>query len=129
MDRNSAAASDAGFSVVEVMIATFLLALVAVALLPALLHGLGYSAQQSAVATATRELNALVEEARETPTCTTLSAVASTNSVTDGAGQTITTSGSVGTCPAVSKTVKISLTAVDTSGTTLATTTAVIYVP
>lgn len=120
---------DEGFSVIEVLIAMFLLAIVAVALLPALFQGIRYSSQQSAVATATRELNALVEEARETPTCTTLSAVAGTNSVTDGAGRTITTSGSVGTCPAVSKTVKISLTAVDTSGTTLATTTAVIYVP
>ena len=120
---------DQGFSIVEVLIAMFLLAIVAVALLPALFQGIQYSSQQSAVATATRELNALVEEARETPTCTTLSAVAGTNSVTDGAGRTITTSGSVGTCPAVSKTVKISLTAVDTSGTTLATTTAVIYVP
>jgi prepilin-type N-terminal cleavage/methylation domain-containing protein len=120
---------DQGFSIVEVLIAMFLLAIVAVALLPALFQGIQYSSQQSAVATATRQLNALVEEARETPTCTTLSAVAGTNSVTDGAGRTITTSGSVGTCPAVSKTVKISLTAVDTSGTTLATTTAVIYVP
>ena len=120
---------DQGFSIVEVLIAMFLLAIVAVALLPALFQGIQYSSQQSAVATATRQLNALVEEARETPTCTTLSAVAGTNSVTDGAGRTITTSGSVGTCPAVSKTVKIALTAVDTSGTTLATTTAVIYVP
>lgn len=120
---------DQGFSIVEVLIAMFLLAIVAVALLPALFQGIQYSSQQSAVATATRQLNALVEEARETPTCTTLSAVAGTNTVTDGAGRTITTSGSVGTCPAVSKTVKIALTAVDTSGTTLATTTAVIYVP
>ena len=120
---------ESGFSIVEVLIAMFLLAIVAVALLPALFQGIQYSSQQSAVATATRQLNALVEEARETPTCTTLSAVAGTNTVTDGAGRTITTSGSVGTCPAVSKTVKIALTAVDTSGTTLATTTAVIYVP
>ena len=122
-------ASDEGFSIIEILISMFLLAIVAMALLPALFQGIQYSSQQSAVATATRELNALVEEARETPTCTALSVVAGTNSVTDGAGRTITTSGSVGTCPAVSKTVKISLTAVDTSGTTLATTTAVIYVP
>lgn len=122
-------AKDGGFSIVEVLIAMFLLALVAVAILPALFEGIRYSAQQSAVATATRELNALVEEAREAPTCAGLSAVALSQSVTDGSGQTITTSGTVGACPALSKTVKLALTAVDASGTTLATTTAVIYVP
>ena len=120
---------EAGFSVIEILIAMFLLAIVAVALLPALWQGIQHSAAQSAVATATQELNALVEEARDTPTCAALSAVAGSRSVTDGAGRTITTSGSVGTCPTVSKTVKLALTAVDASGTTLATTTAVIYVP
>ncbi|WP_127475545.1 prepilin-type N-terminal cleavage/methylation domain-containing protein [Microbacterium sulfonylureivorans] len=118
-----------GFSVVEILIAMFLLALVAVALLPALWQGLRYSSQQSAVATATRELNALVEEARDTPTCPNLSAVAVSKTVTDGAGRTISTSGTVGSCPVTTKTVKLALTAVDSSGTTLATTTAIIYVP
>ena len=125
MDENESG----GFSIIEVLIAMFLLAIVAVALLPALFQGVQYSSQQSTVATATRELNALVEEARDTPTCASLSSVAVSKSVTDGAGHTITTSGTVGTCPAVSKTVKLALTAVDSSGTTLATTTAVIYVP
>lgn len=121
--------ADDGFSIVEILIAVFLLAIVAVALLPALWQGLRYSAQQSTVATATRELNALVEEARETPTCPSLSAIALAQNVTDGANRVITTSGVVGSCPAPSKTVKLSLTAIDASGTTLATTTAVIYVP
>lgn len=124
MDRH-----DDGFSIIEVLIAMFLLAIVAVAILPALFQGIQYSSQQSAVATATRELNALVEEARDTPSCATLTAVAVSQSVTDGAGRTITTSGTVGACPAVSKTVKLALSAVDGSGKTLATTTAVIYVP
>ena len=53
---------DQGFSIVEVLIAMFLLAIVAVALLPALFQGIQYSSQQSAVATATRQLNALVQE-------------------------------------------------------------------
>jgi prepilin-type N-terminal cleavage/methylation domain-containing protein len=120
---------DRGFSVVEILIAMFLLALVAVSLLPALWQGIQYSSQQSAVATATRELNSLVEEARANPTCASLSSVALAKTVTDGAGRTITTSGSVGTCPAPSKTVTLALTAVDASGGSLATTTAIVYVP
>lgn len=120
---------ETGFSVIEVLIAVFLLGLVAVALLPALWQGIQLSSQQSAVATATRELNALVEEARATPTCANLSAVAVAKTVADGSGHSITTSGTVGTCPAPSKTVKLALTAVDMSGDKLASTTAVIYVP
>ena len=103
--------------------------MVAVALLPALWQGIQYSSQQSAVATATRELNSLVEQARDVPTCANLSAVAASQSINDGAGNVIVTSGAVGTCPAVSKTVKLALKAVGPSGATLATTTAVIYVP
>ena len=120
---------ESGFSITEVIVAMFLLAVVAVALLPALWQGVKFSSEQSAVATATRELNALVEEARDAPTCAGLSSVAISKSVTDGGGRTITTSGTVGTCPSVSKTVKLTLTAVSSGGATLATTTAVIYVP
>ncbi|WP_169582763.1 MULTISPECIES: type II secretion system protein [Microbacterium] len=120
---------DDGFSIVEVVIAMFLLAIVAVALMPALFQGIRLSSEQSAVATATRELNALVEEARLSPTCAGLSAVALSKTVEDGSGGSITTSGTVGTCPATSKTVRLHLTAVDSSGDTLATTTAIVYVP
>ena len=121
--------SDEGFSIVELLIAMFLLAIVAVAILPALWQGLQYSTQQSAVATATRELNALVDEARATPTCANLAAVAVSATVADGRGKPITTSGTVGACPDASKTVKLELIAVDAAGTTLAETTAIIYVP
>ena len=123
------ARTDDGFSIVEVIIAMFLLAVVAVALLPALVQGIRLSSEQSAVATATRQLNALVEEARESPTCAGLTSVAVTQTVQDGAGGTITTAGTVGTCPATSKTVKLVLTARDSGGDLLATTTAIVYVP
>lgn len=129
MQGHKERSGDHGFTVVEILISMFLLALVAMALLPALFSGIAHASEQSAVATATRELNALVEEARESPTCPNLSAVAGSQTITDGAGRVIITSGSVGTCPATSKTVKLALIAVDASGATLATTTAVIYVP
>lgn len=120
--------SDAGFSIVEVIIAMFLLAIIAVALLPALVNGIRYSSQQSAVATATRQLNSLVEQARQTPSCGALSSAAATKTFTDGAGRTLTSSGVVGTC-ASKATASLKLTAVDGSGTTLATTSALIYIP
>jgi Tfp pilus assembly protein PilV len=124
---DSDATSD-GFSIVEIVIAMFLLAVVAVALLPALWQGIRYSSQQAAVATATRQLNSLVEQARQTPSCGMLSSVASTRTFTDGAGDTLTSTGSVGTCTARTA-VRLELAAVDSLGTTLATTSALIYVP
>lgn len=125
MQRNS---DSGGFSIVEVIVAMFLLAIVAVALLPALFNGIQYSSQQSAVATATRQLNSLVEQARRAPSCGAMSSAAATTTFTDGAGRPLTSSGVVGTC--ASKSVaSLKLTAVDGSGTTLATTSALIYIP
>lgn len=71
-DRSSAS----GFSLVEVIIAMFILGMIALALLPALIQGLQYSTQQSAVATATRQLNALIEVARDAQTCAALNGLA-----------------------------------------------------
>lgn len=46
-----------------------LLAIIAVALLPFLAQGIGQSSTQSVTATATRQLNGLIEEARAAQTC------------------------------------------------------------
>ncbi|SFS02590.1 prepilin-type N-terminal cleavage/methylation domain-containing protein [Microbacterium sp. cf046] len=119
--------NDGGFSIIEVIVAMFLLAIVAVSLLPALFQGIQYSSQQSAVATATRELNALVEEARATPSCATLASVAASRTFTDGGGRTLTSSGSVGTCT-LKTAVTLTLSVVDSSGTTMATTTARVFI-
>lgn len=121
-------AGDGGFSIVEAIIAMFLLAVVAVALMPALWNGIQYSSQQSSVATATRQLNSLVEQARQAPSCAALTSAAATQTFTDGVGRTLTSSGTVGTC-ATKKAVSLKLTAVDGSGTTLASTSALIYIP
>lgn len=117
-----------GFSIVEVIVAIFLLAIVAVALLPTLFQGVQYSSQQSAVATATRQLNSLVEEARRAPSCSGLTSAAATKTFSDGAGHALTSSGVVGTCASRSA-VTLKLTAADGSGATLATTSALIYIP
>lgn len=88
-----------GFSLVEVVIAMFVLGIIAIMLLPALLSGIRYSGEQSTVATATRRLNAIVEEARQSPTCLALQQIAETNtSSTDGAGRPFEIDVVRGTC-------------------------------
>ena len=62
-------ARDSGFGLVEVVISMLILGLIAIAIIPALWQGLQYSSEQSTVATATRQLNGLIEEARRSPTC------------------------------------------------------------
>ncbi|MBM7465807.1 type IV pilus modification PilV family protein [Microbacterium esteraromaticum] len=67
--------SDEGFGLVEVVIAMMLLAIIAVALLPFLARGISQSSTQSVTATATRELNSLIEEARTAQTCAKVNAI------------------------------------------------------
>jgi prepilin-type N-terminal cleavage/methylation domain-containing protein len=62
-------ADAAGFSLVEVVIAMFILGVIALALLPPLVNGLRFASEQAITATATRQVNALIEEARESHKC------------------------------------------------------------
>lgn len=74
-DRGTIAA---GFSLVEVVIAMFILGVIAIALLPPLVNGIRFASEQALTATATRQVNALIEQARETHTCAALEALAPT---------------------------------------------------
>ncbi|NLP85898.1 prepilin-type N-terminal cleavage/methylation domain-containing protein [Microbacterium sp. CFH 90308] len=123
------ARDDQGFSLVEVIIAMFLLAVVALAILPALVQGVRLSSEQSATATATRALNALVERARDNPTCANVEAVADPQTVVDGARRDIRTSGTVEGCPARGTTVTLELTAVSLSGDTLSKVSGIVFIP
>lgn len=119
---------DEGFGLVELVIALLLLTVIAVAILPALYNGIRYAASQSSAATATRQLNSLIEQARQVPSCSSLTNAAATQTFHDGAGHPITTSGTVGTCASGSA-VSISLKATAQSGDTLASVSALVYVP
>ncbi|MFC8683393.1 prepilin-type N-terminal cleavage/methylation domain-containing protein [Microbacterium ureisolvens] len=125
-------AGAAGFSLVEVVIAMFILGIIAIALLPGLVNGIRYSSEQSTVATATRQLNAIVEEARQAHSCAGIAAARATQTFTDGAGRDFTTEGPSSPCtpcPGVSgATISLNLTATQNSRT-LATVSALIYVP
>jgi len=85
---------DDGFGLVEVIIAMVLLAIIAMALLPALWNGIQYSAEQSSVASATRYLNAVMEQLRDADgSCTDLRDMLADSSITtayDGRGGTVT---------------------------------------
>ena len=59
---------ETGFGLVEVIIAFFLLAIISVALLPAMWNGVIQSATQATTASATRFLYAVVEDGRESAT-------------------------------------------------------------
>lgn len=79
---------DAGIGLVEIVVATFILGLIAVAMLPLLITGMRVAVEQGTVATATRLLNDTIEEARiialdPTIACTDVEIV---NTADDGRG-------------------------------------------
>lgn len=124
-----------GFSLVEVVIAMFLIGLIAVALLPALWQGISLSSQQSATATATRHLYALIEEARAAQSCAGLSAITAPDSIPDGKGAMVVIAGTydTDTCPVgvtpIGEAIAVTLTATDSSGAQLARVDAQVYIP
>ena len=115
-----------GFGLVEVIVSMLLLALIAIAIVPALWQGVVASSQQSSTATATRFLNSLIEEARDEHDCTQMATVIG-RTITDGHGATLTSVGSVTGCASeAAATLTLSI----QEGTrTLASTTARIYIP
>lgn len=121
---------DEGLGLVEIVIAMFLLGLIAVALLPALWNGITQSSRQSATATATRQLNSLIEQARDEHTCAALNAIAATTTYRLGEANEFVVrvpSGFSYTCTSGTA-VPITLEAVQ-DGTRLATVQAKVYVP
>lgn len=130
--------ADDGMGLVEVVIAFFLLAIIAVALLPALWSGIQNSVRQSDTATATRQLNALVETARQSAasgSCSGVNTAVATHRYLDGSdvGATATvfdvqTVGPSTYSCAAGATHTFTLTATDKSGVQLATVTATVFV-
>ena len=93
-------------------------------------QGIRFSSQQSATATATRHLYALIEDARATPTCATLGVITADDTIPDGKGADIAIAGiydpdDCGKGAAV----PLTLTATDASGAQLARVDARVYIP
>jgi Tfp pilus assembly protein PilV len=119
-----------GLGLVEVVVAMLLLAVIALAMLPSLWEGVSASSRQSATATATRHLYALIEDARSTPDCDTLDDIASSHAVPDGRGSDISITSTYVPADCVEGTaVFLTLAATDATGKRLAGVAAQIYVP
>ncbi|WP_194408816.1 type IV pilus modification PilV family protein [Microbacterium cremeum] len=117
-----------GFSLVEVVIAMFLLGVIAVALLPALWQGIMLASQQSSTATATRYMHSIVDDARENASCSYLGSIAALPAVSDGRGVSMSTAGTTVSGCASGFTATLEL-KIEGDGRTLASTTALIYIP
>lgn len=102
--------SDSGFGIAEVLVAMFLLALIAVAIIPILVQGLRVSVQNATLATATQLANQQIEQVRGVTACGSVVAgtiTTTSHSVPLKAVRTIGT-----TCPASGypTTVKVTVT-------------------
>jgi len=122
----------AGFGLVEVVVAMFLLAMLAVAFLPFLVQGVTRSAENGTLAAATQLANKEMENARARTTCSALTG--STFSVLDPQGVTLQVVRAIGgICPAaaasypVTVPVTVTVTRTDT-GTVVSTATTLIFV-
>jgi prepilin-type N-terminal cleavage/methylation domain-containing protein len=110
---------DEGFTIIEVLIAMLLLAILALAILPSLVGILKASVRNVNVATATQIVNKNLVDARTIgTTCAALqsygSAVVST--VTDTRGVTFSTTRAVSACPSTyPATVRVSITVMSTN--------------
>lgn len=125
--------NDDGFGLVEVLVAIFILGLLAVAMLPLLITGLRVAAEQSTVATATQLVSDTIEVARATNpmACDVLGTDRTT---TDGRGVELHVVGVVvGSCAALGEepgTIKYRVTVSSTSpARELATATTLIFAP
>lgn len=122
---------DEGFGLVEVIVAIFILGLLAVALLPMIWTGLRIAVEQSTVATATQAVSSVIEDAR-TQASAGCDALPVSRTVTDGRGDPLTLTGVVvDGCSGVvgPVAVRYTATAVNAAGDQLATATTRIYLP
>jgi type II secretory pathway pseudopilin PulG len=123
-------AADRGIGIVEIVIAMFLLALLAAATLPLFVGALRLAAGNSSVTTATQLVDEQLTQARaQTTTCSALTAFATTatTNVTDGTGKSLATTRTL-TCPASYPGTARFTATVQASGTVVATATTLVYV-
>lgn len=121
---------DSGMGLVEIVIAMFLLALLATAALPVLIGALRLSAGNSSVTTATQLVEEQLAGARaQTATCGGLTAFAASTvpSVTDGTGAVLQPVRTI-TCPAAYPGTARFVATVTRGSTVVATATTLVYV-
>jgi type II secretory pathway pseudopilin PulG len=98
------ATGDAGFGLVEIVVSMFILALLALSLLPLLVQGVRVAAFNSTQASANRMVHDRIEQGRASESCAAvLSQAGSTTTAPDGRGDSFVITGTAGvaTCPSV----------------------------
>jgi prepilin-type N-terminal cleavage/methylation domain-containing protein len=124
--------NDEGFGLIEIVIAMFVLALLAISFLPILIQGLRFSAENAARATATQIVHDQIELAHsKSPSCASLQTLAGTSAadVTDPRGGAFSMTTTVGACAAGSGMVLFTTTVSNSgSGKKLATASTLVYV-
>jgi type II secretory pathway pseudopilin PulG len=129
--RLSRGNDDRGFGIAEVLVAMFLLGLIAVALIPILVQGLRVSVQNASLATATQLANQQIEQVRSLTACSSITAATSTATAQNVPLKAVRTIGS--TCPSTANgyptTVKVSVTVTRTdTSAVLATANTLVFV-
>lgn len=127
---HDAPAADSGIGIVEIVIAMFLLALLATATLPLFVSTLKLASANSTVTTGTQLVDEQLSQARsQTATCGALTAFAATGvaAVTDGAGKSLATTRTVA-CPAAYPGTARFTATVRAGATVVATATTLVYV-
>lgn len=105
--------ADHGFGLVEIVVAMFMMALIAVAFLPLLIQGLQTSHRNTTLATATQLVNERMQLAQSSgPVCTNVATLAVSEELTDPRGVIIRVTTIVGECPPGVGTVDVTATAV-----------------
>jgi Tfp pilus assembly protein PilE len=123
---------DKGLGLVELVIATFILGLLALAFLPALWNGLRYSSTQAQTATATRYLYSIVEKGRADALTVGSTSTWCAHRNTDVSTTPGAFTAAVATCTSDSDslvTLTLTATSAGSSPAQLATVTAKVYVP
>jgi len=130
--RECATSDDDGFSLIEVVVAMMLLALLALVTLPLFMTGLRITAANGSETTATDQVAAVLEQARVAPNCTGLKSLAAAHqpsTFTDAQGRQLRLTVPTPTCtPGTAAAVTLTASATNASGTTVSTATTMIYV-
>jgi len=121
--QSPVARRDEGFGLIEIVVSMFLLALIAIAVLPLLIQGVTTAARNATMATATQLVSAELEQARAAAAANCnavrLFAATTTTPVTDARGTAYLVARSAGSCPvAYPGTISVRL-AVQVDGETL----------
>jgi len=93
--------SDAGFGLIEIVVAMFMLAILSLTFLPILIQGVKQSGENATRATATQLAQDRMEDARaQENDCSDVVSLVGTTNTTDTRGVVLVTTVVVGSCPA-----------------------------